>query len=45
VEGEIKHHIEGCSDCHLVLDAAMNTLDRYFSPERTLGSEAAPRAA
>jgi hypothetical protein len=45
VAGEIKHHIEGCSDCHLVLDAAVNTLDRYFSTERALGSEAASRAA
>jgi hypothetical protein len=34
VEGEIERHIEVCSDCHLVLDAAMNTLDRYFTPEQ-----------
>lgn len=33
VESEIERHIEVCSDCHLVLDAAMNTLDRYFTPE------------
>ncbi|HKV62896.1 MAG TPA: zf-HC2 domain-containing protein [Candidatus Acidoferrum sp.] len=45
VEGEIKRHLESCSDCHLVLDAAINTLDRYFSAERTAGTEAGIRAA
>ena len=45
VEGEIKRHLETCSDCHLVLDAAINTLDRYFSSERAADSEAAFRAA
>jgi hypothetical protein len=34
VEIEIQRHLETCSDCHLVLDAAVNTLDRYFSTER-----------
>jgi hypothetical protein len=34
VESEIERHIEVCSDCHLVLDAATNTLDRYFTPEQ-----------
>lgn len=34
VETEIQRHLETCSDCHLVLDAAVNTLDRYFSTER-----------
>jgi len=29
----------------LVLDAAINTLDRYFSSERTAGAEATFRAA
>jgi anti-sigma factor RsiW len=33
VENEIQRHLETCSDCHLVLDAAVNTLDRYFSTE------------
>jgi len=37
VEGEIKRHLETCSDCHLVLDAAINTLERYFNSERTAG--------
>jgi len=45
VEGEIKSHLESCPDCHLVLDAAINTLDRYFSSERAAGAEAAFRAA
>ena len=45
VEGEIKRHLESCSDCHLVLDAAINTLDRYFSAERSAGAEAGTRAA
>ena len=35
VETEIRHHLENCSDCHLVLNAAVNTLDRYFTTERT----------
>jgi hypothetical protein len=45
VEDEIEHHVEGCSDCHLVLNAAMNTLDRYFSTERAVEAEASSRAA
>jgi hypothetical protein len=45
VEGEIKSHLETCSDCHLVLDAAVNTLERYFSSERTAAAEASFRAA
>ena len=40
VETEIQRHLETCSDCHLVLNAAVNTLDRYFTPERA--SEIAP---
>ncbi len=45
VEGEIKRHLEKCSDCHLVLDAAISTLDRYFSTEGVAGAEAGIRAA
>ena len=45
VEGEIKRHLEGCADCHLVLDAAINTLDRYFTSERAAGADAGSRAA
>lgn len=45
VEVEIKRHLETCSDCHMVLEAAVNTLDRYFSAERGATSETAFRAA
>ena len=45
VEGEIKRHLASCSDCHLVLDAAVNTLDRYFSSERAAETGAGIRAA
>ena len=45
VEKEIKHHLETCSDCHLVLDAAINTLDRYFNAERAAETNAGSRAA
>ncbi len=45
VEFEIKCHLESCSDCRLVLDAAINTLDRYFSAERVAGGQADFRAA
>ena len=31
VEAEIAEHLRGCADCHLVLDAATTTLDRYFN--------------
>ena len=34
VEAEIRRHLEGCTDCRLVLEAAVNTLDRYFNAER-----------
>ena len=42
---EIAHHLESCPDCHLVFDAATNTLDRYFNSERVVASAIAPRAA
>jgi len=45
VEIEIQHHLETCSDCHLVLDAAVNTLDRYFSTERATETAPAVQAA
>jgi len=45
VEVEIKRHLESCSDCHLVLDSAINTLDRYFIAERAAGTQASFRAA
>jgi predicted anti-sigma-YlaC factor YlaD len=34
VESEIEKHLSECHDCHVVLDAANSTLDRYFSPDR-----------
>jgi Putative zinc-finger len=40
VENEIRKHLQDCPDCHLVLDAANTTLDRYFGPSRT--AEPAP---
>ncbi len=45
VEGEIKSHLESCSDCHVVLEAAINTLDRYFSSGRTPQADAGSQAA
>ncbi|OLC94822.1 MAG: hypothetical protein DMG35_17790 [Acidobacteria bacterium] len=46
VELEIRRHLETCPDCHLVLQAAVNTLDRYFNSEqRALAGEGAFRAA
>ena len=45
VEEEIEDHLESCADCRLVLDAAMNTLDRYFGAARSLDAETASRAA
>ncbi len=45
VETEIQRHLETCADCHLVLDAAVNTLDRYFTTERDSEVESAIQAA
>jgi putative zinc finger protein len=45
VETEIKRHLEGCSDCRLVLEAAVNTLDCYFSSGRVDAAEGTFRAA
>ena len=45
VEAEIKRHLESCADCHLVLEAAENTLDRYFDSERSSTPQTAPQAA
>jgi predicted anti-sigma-YlaC factor YlaD len=40
VESEIEKHLQDCSDCHLVLEAANHTLDRYFGPAHS--EDAAP---
>lgn len=45
VEAEIRRHLETCSDCRLVLEAAVNTLDCYFNSERAGGSADAANAA
>lgn len=45
VETEIKRHLENCPDCRLVLEAAVNTLDCYFNPERAEVAAGAFRAA
>jgi Putative zinc-finger len=39
VENEIARHLSECRDCHLVLDAATTTLDRYFEPVRQAENE------
>lgn len=45
VETEIRRHLETCSDCRLVLEAAVNTLDCYFNADRSEGSADALHAA
>jgi len=45
VEGEIEKHLKDCPDCHLVLDAANSTLDRYFGPARPEEATADVKAA
>jgi anti-sigma factor RsiW len=45
VATEIKRHLDNCPDCHMVLAAAMSTLDRYFTPLKAEDSEAANQAA
>jgi anti-sigma factor RsiW len=45
VANEIKRHLDSCPDCHMVLDAAMSTLDRYFTPNKASGVETSHRAA
>lgn len=45
VEREIEAHLRECADCHLVLEAATNTLDRYFGESPALEPETNPQAA
>ena len=45
VETEIRRHLEACSDCRLVLEAAVNTLDCYFNSDRGQGNADALHAA
>jgi hypothetical protein len=42
VQSEIERHLDSCSDCRLVLEAATTTLDRYFGPVKIpAGTQAA----
>ena len=45
VEAEIERHLTECADCHLVLDAANSTLDRYFSESATAPTGEGSKAA
>ena len=45
VETEIKRHLERCSDCHTVLDAAISTLEHYFNPSKDSAQDGATQAA
>ena len=45
VETEIERHLGECSDCHLVLDAANSTLDRYFGTSEPSAASAESQAA
>jgi len=45
VQREIQRHLKACPDCHLVLQAATNTLDRYFGEPEQVIIEAATEAA
>jgi anti-sigma factor RsiW len=36
VQAEIEGHLTSCPDCHLVLEAATSTLDRYFNPTKVV---------
>jgi anti-sigma factor RsiW len=45
VASEIEKHLSECPDCHVVLDAANTTLDRYFGPVRAEETAADPKAA
>ena len=40
VSKDIEDHVQGCSNCQLVLQAATKTLDQYFEPVRALGAPA-----
>lgn len=45
VAGEIKKHLDSCADCHMVLAAAVSTLDNYFTPAKSSEAEPANQAA
>jgi len=45
VVNEIERHLSGCHDCHMVLDAAMSTLDRYFGADKDVETGTVTQAA
>jgi hypothetical protein len=45
VEVEIKRHLQSCPDCHMVLVAAISTLDHYFASEGISAAGASTQAA
>jgi hypothetical protein len=45
VASEIQAHLEKCQDCRVVMDAAMNTLDRFFNQEPMTPAQTSTRAA
>jgi len=45
VAAEIERHLLGCKDCHLVLDAANSTLDRFFDSPAVVPTEPNTQAA
>jgi len=45
VSQDIERHLESCSNCQLVLNAATSTLDQYFASQSDSDSTAATRAA
>jgi predicted anti-sigma-YlaC factor YlaD len=42
---DIERHLESCSNCQLVLNAATSTLDQYFAAHPDSDSTATPQAA
>jgi hypothetical protein len=34
VKGDVEQHLQHCENCHLVLEAAVSTLDEFFNPSR-----------
>ena len=45
VSRDIEDHLESCSNCQLVLNAATTTLDQYFAAQADSESGAASQAA
>jgi len=45
VESEVEQHVRHCANCHLVLDAAVNTLDEFLEGQRSPQALAIPKVA